>query len=132
MKKSDKGTTRLTSKLALEKQTDQGFDIYFAATEKGQYLAEEFMDGLEEHIRNKILRIIDRLSRSPVVGNEQKFKKIKGTDLWEIKDFQTRILCFLYKSGLYLTHGLTKKTDRLPRPELKKANRIRSIFLSDQ
>jgi phage-related protein len=42
------------------------------------------------------------------------------------------LMCFFHGRNVVITHGFTKKKDRLPRKELERGQRIRETFLASQ
>lgn len=95
-----------------------------------------FMERLHDADRKKIIFNIDkaRFRQDPRL-----FKKVTE-ELWEFRTRyggnQYRLLGFWDKRNtrdtlVIATHGLIKKSDRLPRNELEKAMRIRMAYLKE-
>ena len=66
--------------------------------------------------------------------NKEKFKKIEGSDgIFEIKSHQIRIFCFFApEHRLMLEFGVTKKSDKHKKKDIKKAEKIKNWFFSTQ
>jgi hypothetical protein len=97
----------------------------------GSCPAEEFLNGLDEEKTAKMKALFNLfIEMHPRQMSDQKFKKIEGTaDLFEFKSFQIRMPCFFASGGrILLTHGLTKKQDRLPSSEITRAKVIKGVF----
>ena len=94
-----------------------------------------FIEGLSVKAREKVLYNIRKAQFS---NDPELFKKL--TDhIWEFRTLHNRthyrIFAFWKKSGgaktlVLATHGLIKKTDKTPKTDLQKAERIREIYLS--
>lgn len=70
-----------------------------------------------------------------LVVDKELFKKMTGTDIWEFRTLHRgisyRLLAFWDTDGETLvvaTHGFAKKTQRTPRKEIDKAERIREEY----
>ena len=103
-----------------------------AITNGNRCPVREFIDNLEKKDQQKVIALLIRLADHGMLGNEQKFRKLegKGVDLWELKSFQVRILCFFDKDRLViLTHGFIKKSRATPTAEIDKAIRLRKEYL---
>ena len=99
--------------------------------------AIEFLDELDEKTRDKIIYNIDK-SR---YANDPKLLK-KLTDLiWEFRTLyqkkQYRLLAFWDKEDnkhtlVVSTHGFVKKTSKVAKNEIKKAEEIRKQYFDDK
>lgn len=99
--------------------------------EDGSCPAEDFLNGLDEGRTAKMKALFHFfIEIHPRQMSDQKFKKIEGTaDLFEFKSHQIRMPCFFASGGrILLTHGLTKKQDRLPSSEITRAKMIKGVF----
>jgi hypothetical protein len=113
--------------------TGRKIRIEFAIRANGTMPAKEFYDdNLSESERRKLNPPIQRLADDGRVANEERFKKVEGTDeLWEFKLHQVRIPGFYLPGGRFvLTHGLRKKKDRLSMSEIKIAQAIRNEHIT--
>lgn len=90
----------------------------------GQCEVLQFIENLSPSDQKKVLHLFNLFCEMGEIRNEEKFKHEEGK-VYAFKSFQIRILCgFLPVTGkrkVVLLHGLKKKTDRLPRSDLKKA-----------
>jgi phage-related protein len=94
---------------------------------------EKFFDNLDQKARNKIIYNIDKTKFNL---NPKNFKKLIN-EIWEFKTkhetIQYRILAFWDKRDkkntlVIATHGIIKKTKKIPKTEIQKALRIREIY----
>lgn len=99
-------------------------DIY-AIHKNDRCPVQDFLISLQDSGRKKIIALLKRTAENGTLSNTEKFKKLKGSDLWEFKSYQIRILCaFKDDRIIILSHGFTKKSDKTPRSEIKKAERL--------
>ncbi len=105
--------------------------IEYAVLPDGRMPAKDFFDERSAKDKSRLLSLFERLGDHGRINNDQKFKKIVGTDFFEFKSFQIRVICFTLPGGrMVLTHGLVKKRDKLDRAELRRAVRIRDGCLN--
>lgn len=105
------------------------YTVELALTLDGSCPALEFLESLKPKERARTLALIRYLADHGHINNREKFKKIEGTEFFEFKDFQTRMPCYFQPGGrIVITHGFTKKKDRIPTSELDKARRIRGEY----
>jgi phage-related protein len=92
--------------------------------------AREFLLGLDEKTRDKIIFNIDK---SKIINDRELFKKLTG-EIWEFRTLYNktyfRIFAFWDKSEkietlVLTTHGIVKKTGKTPEKEIEKAESIR-------
>lgn len=92
----------------------------------------KFYDRQKRKVKMKIdwtIQLIIDLDRVP----EKYFKHLEGTTLYEVRvqvgsDIY-RIFCFFDKGNLViLLHGIVKKTQKTPRKELEKAQRLQKEY----
>ena len=85
--------------------------------------AQEFLDGLPNKVREKI---ISNIRKSTFVLDPDLFKKLDDTDIWEFRTFYNktkyRLLAFWDKDDkintlVIATHGFIKKTQKPKRLE---------------
>jgi hypothetical protein len=83
--------------------------------------ADEFLEGLSNKEKGKILPVLHYTAHSGLLHNDQKFKSI-GDGIFEFKGFQSRLFCFFDEGRIIiLTHGCIKKRDKLDPADIKKA-----------
>lgn len=92
--------------------------------------AREFLLELDEKSRDKIIFNIDK---SKIKNDNELFKKLKG-EIWEFRTLYNktyfRIFAFWDKTEktetlVLATHGIIKKTGKIPEKEIEKAENIR-------
>jgi phage-related protein len=107
---------------------DSKFEVLFLEE------ARQFLKGLEEKARIKILYNIDK---AKILNNPKLFKKLT-TDIWEFRTkyngLQYRLLAFWDKTEkiktlVISTHGFVKKVDKVSATEIDKANELRKLYL---
>lgn len=111
-----------------------GRSLVFYKTEKGQCPVAEFLDSLPSKVAQKVTWVLKLLQELDMVPS-QYFKKLSATDeIWECRMVFSgntyRILCF-FRGGtqMVLTHGFMKKTQKTPREEITKAERLKGDFI---
>ena len=97
--------------------------------------AEDFVGSLEENTRRKLLQAVRKTS-DRIIGKW--FKKLTGSDgIFEFRVDDNgkfyRLFAFWDKSQqnetlIVGTHGIIKKTDKTPKEEIKKAERIQREY----
>ena len=97
--------------------------------------AVEFLSGLEEKTREKVLENI-RVSR---FKNDPRLLKKVDKEIWEFRSRynkqQIRLLAFWdkqSKSLIVCTHGFVKKDQQLPAKELRRAKNLRTNYLTSK
>jgi phage-related protein len=105
------------------------FDIVFLAE------AREFLLELDEKSRDKIIFNIDK---ARITNDKELFKKVKD-EIWEFRTLfnktHYRIFAFWDKTEksntlVLATHGIVKKTEKIPDKEIKKAEKIRQCYFN--
>jgi phage-related protein len=98
---------------------------------------EEFFDELDDKVKAKILFNIDKAEQT---NDPRLFKKLTK-DIWEFRskyeNLQYRLLAFWDKQNgqdtlVICTHGIVKKTDKMPPKEISKAEKIRKNYFDNQ
>ena len=106
---------------------------------KVEFLPEavEFMNNLDQKAQQKIYY---NIRKAQLTNDPEFFKKLNG-NICEFRTFYNkthfRIFAFWNKSQgqqtlVLSTHGLIKKTDRTPKIDLEKAERIREQYLAQK
>lgn len=106
---------------------------------KVEFLKEvlQFLDGLDDKARNKILFNIDK---AKVKNDKTLFKKL-NSDIWEFRTLynkkQYRLFAFWDKSNkkvtiVVATHGIVKKSQKTPKKDIEKATEIMKEFFNDK
>ena len=106
---------------------------------KVEFLPEavEFMASLDQKSQQKIYY---NIKKAQLINDPELFKKLND-NIWEFRTFYNkthfRIFAFWDKSQgqqilVLSTHGLIKKTDRTPKTDLEKAERIREQYFEQK
>ncbi|MEN6452944.1 MAG: type II toxin-antitoxin system RelE/ParE family toxin [Prolixibacteraceae bacterium] len=99
--------------------------------------ANQFLNGLDEKARDKIFYNIWK-ARS--TNDKELFKKLQD-EIWEFRTKFSktyyRLFAFWDKTDkqntvVISTHGLIKKTDKTPKSEIEKAERLRQQYFNDK
>jgi phage-related protein len=104
---------------------------------KVEFLKEvfDFLDGIDEKARDKILFNIDK---SKVKTDNKLFKKL-NSDIWEFRTLFNkklyRLFAFWDKSNkqvtiVIATHGIIKKTKKTPKKEINKATELMNKYFN--
>jgi len=102
----------------------QNFEVVFLTE------ARDFLLRLDEKSRDKIIFNIDK---AKIKTDKSLFKKLEG-NIWEFRTLfnktHFRIFAFWDKETdketlVFTTHGMVKKTGKIPKKEIEKAERIR-------
>jgi len=97
----------------------------------------EFFDTLDEKTKDKIIYNIDK---SRYVNDPDLFKKLKD-EIWEFRTLfnrmKYRILAFWDKTDntetfVIATHGIIKKTDKMPSAEIERAKAIMKLYFEQK
>tara|TARA_R110002020_G_scaffold401078_2_gene611335 strand:- start:6099 stop:6563 length:465 start_codon:yes stop_codon:yes gene_type:complete len=99
--------------------------------------AANFLDDVDEKSREKILF---NIWKSRQINDKELFKKLKG-EIWEFRTLYQktyfRLFAFWDKSDsqdtvVISTHGLIKKTGKIPNSEIEKAERLRINYFESK
>jgi phage-related protein len=99
--------------------------------------AKEFLDSLDEKTRDKIFYNIWK-ARS--TSDPELFKKLHD-EIWEFrtlfKKVYYRLFAFFFNSEktdtvVISTHGLVKKTDKVPKSEIDRAETLRKKYFNEK
>ena len=99
--------------------------------------AKEFLDELDEKARDKIFYNIWK-ARS--TNDKELFKKLQD-EIWEFRTKYNkayyRLFAFWNKTDktdavVISTHGLIKKTDKIPKSEIERAEKLREQYFTDK
>ena len=97
--------------------------------------AKDFLDNLDEKVRDKIIYNITKARFS----NDKELIKKLTDEIWEFRTLfnktHYRLFAFWDKSEnndtvVISTHGLIKKTDKTPQSDLDKAERLRKQYFT--
>lgn len=99
--------------------------------------AMKFLENLDDKSREKIIYNIDK---SRFVNDPKLFKKLTN-EIWEFrtryKKSQLRLFAFWDKRDnentlVISTHGIIKKTDKVPKKEINKAEKIMEEYFDEE
>jgi len=99
--------------------------------------AIEFVSNLDEKFRKKIYYNIDK---AKFINNPKLFEKLEG-EIWYFRtkflSFQYRIFAFWDKTDkkdtlVLATHGVIKKSNKVQKSEIQKAERIRQEYFKNK
>lgn len=95
----------------------------------GSCPAGDFLDGLAPRERTKLDLIFQLLGDGHGIRSRTQFRKLRDTDgLFEVKSGQIRMPCFYAGGDLILAFGVRKKSDRLPKKDIRRAHHMKAEF----
>lgn len=101
------------------------------------YLEEAltFIESLPQSAGDKLLDIVHRIEGGE--RNAVLFSKIEGTEIWEFRALYNKVKYRLFAfwdtqtdTLVIATHGIIKKTQKTPKKEIAKAERIRQEYFN--
>ena len=99
--------------------------------------AKDFLDNLDDKSREKIYY---NIRKSAQMNDNELFKKLQD-EIWEFRTLYNktyfRLFAFWDKDDkedtiVISTHGLIKKTDKVPKIEIEKAERLRNQYFNEK
>lgn len=97
----------------------------------------EFLKELPIKAKQKVLYNIEKCMNGYV--DDELFKKLEDSNIWEFRTFYNGIAYRLFSfwdintnSLVIVTHGIIKKSQKTPKKEIEKAERIRLEYLENQ
>ena len=99
--------------------------------------AAEFLDGLDEKVRDKI---IYNITKSQFSNDKELFKKLTD-EIWEFRTLfnktNYRLFAFWDKTApkntlVVSTHGFIKKRSKVPDNEIQKAKQLRAAYFEEK
>mgnify|MGYP000355488439 FL=1 len=98
--------------------------------------AIDFLNSLDPKVKDKVIYNIDK---SRYVLDKDLFKKLGDSDIWEFRtkyqNISYRLLAFWdnrNSSIVIATHGFVKKTQKTPKREIERAERIKAEYYNDK
>jgi phage-related protein len=96
----------------------------------------DFLDALPGKVAQKITWVLKLIEETPIVPKEY-LKKLSPYDIWEVRisfsGVKYRIFSFIDDdSRLILTHGIVKKTNKIPKKEIEKALAYKEDYLNNR
>lgn len=101
------------------------------------YLEEAltFIESLPKSAGDKLLDIVHRIEGGE--RNAVLFSKLEGTEIWEFRALYNKVKYRLFAfwdtqtdTLVIATHGIIKKTQKTPKKEIAKAERIRQEYFN--
>lgn len=108
--------------------------VTFYKTVDGKCPIQDFLDSLPGRVAQKVTWVLSLLGDLDVVPSSY-FKKLIGTEeVWECRiqfgSNACRKFCFFVdNSVVVLTHGFIKKSQKIPKSQIEKAETYRRDFL---
>lgn len=99
--------------------------------------AKQFLDSLNVKSRDKIIYNIWKAQRT---NDKELFKKLQD-EIWELRTKYNKTIFRLFSfwdktdkkdTIVVSTHGIVKKTDKIPKKEIEKAERIRQQYFNEK
>jgi phage-related protein len=109
--------------------------IKYYKNENGRCFIDEFISSLTPNVQEKVLWTL-KLLRDIEILKRPYFSKLQNSDgIWEAiidSGSNTFRVLFFFDAGfiVVLTHGFTKKTQKTPPEEIKKAEAYKKDYLS--
>ena len=99
--------------------------------------AAQFLRSLPEKAKDKIFYNLHRVQMGEI--NNELFKKLDNTEIWEFRTLYNRIAYRLFafwdtdnETLVIVTHGIIKKTQKTPAKEIDKAEKIREEYFKNK
>ena len=104
--------------------------IHALMLDDGSSPVRDYLTALSTQDRRKVDVLFERLGHTGKISNKEHFKKIEGTNLFEFKRHQIRLICFFTPDKrVVICHALTKKQDKHQRNDLDHAESLRKALL---
>ena len=110
--------------------------IEFYEDAKGKKLVNEFLDGLDIQMRQKMLRSVKALQEIGI-ALRMPLSEYLEDGIFELRaqvgsNISRVLYFFVVDDKAVLTHGFIKKTQKTPKKEIQKAKEIREEYLKRQ
>lgn len=99
--------------------------------------ARAFVSSLPEKARKKLTYNLLKVEGGE--KDKELFKKLENSEIWEIRTLYSGICYRLFAFWdteievlVVATHGIVKKTQRTPKKEIEKAERLRKEYFNDK
>ncbi len=99
--------------------------------------AQNFLNSLPRVVADKIYYNVYRVQQGE--RNAELFKKLEGTEIWEFRTLynKTKYRLFAFwdtqsETLVIATHGIVKKTQKTPKKEIAKAERLRQEYFKQK
>jgi hypothetical protein len=102
--------------------------IEYAHEANGEAPGSAFFNSLDPRWQARIVYLYKRLGDVGQIHNREMFRKETG-EFWAFKAFQARLLCYFRRDQrVVITHGFSKKTDKIRKQEFDRAARIKQEY----
>lgn len=124
----------------VELVTGEAFAI-FALKRSGQEASFvfDYLTAVKRVDRNHWAKLVRRIRRladhGPMVANEQKSRSLHGTDLFELKEHDTRIMWFYdrtQRGRRVPTHAFAKRRQKTPPQEIARAEKLQAEYYAQR
>ena len=99
--------------------------------------AQDFLHSLSKAVVDKIYYNIYRVQLGE--HNAELFKKLEGTNIWEFRTLYNKTCYRLFafwdtesETLVVATHGIIKKSQKTPKKDIAKAEKIRQEYFKDK
>lgn len=99
--------------------------------------ASEFLRSLPEKARKKVTYNLLKVEGGEM--DKELFKKLEGSNIWEFRTLFNGICYRLFsfwdterETLVIATHGIVKKTNKTPKREIDKAEKIRNEYFTNR
>ena len=99
--------------------------------------AREFVSSLPEKAQKKITYNLLKVEGGEI--NKELFKKLENSDIWEFRTLFNGVCYRLFafwdteiEALVVATHGIVKKTQKTPKKEIEKAEKLRIEYFNDK
>ena len=99
--------------------------------------AREFVSSLPEKVQKKITYNLLKVEGGEI--DKELFKKLENSDIWEFRTIFNGVCYRLFafwdteiEALVVATHGIVKKTQKTPKKEIEKAEKLRIEYFNDK
>lgn len=99
--------------------------------------AREFVSSLPEKAQKKITYNLLKVEGGEI--DKELFKKLENSDIWEFRTLFNGVCYRLFafwdtgiEALVVATHGIVKKTQKTPKKEIEKAEKLRIEYFNDK
>ncbi len=108
--------------------------VKFYKDSKGNCPVEKYLNSLSGKIAQKVTWVLTLLEELETIPKQYYKKLVNTNDIWECRirfgSNSHRILGFMDKDNfVILTHGFTKKTNKIPKKEIAKAEELKKDYI---
>ncbi len=100
--------------------------IDYARLKNGSRPAKDFIDSLNPPEHTKFASLLRKVADVRNFRNEEKFKKLKGSKLWQFRSDDYRLLCYQLNDIYILTNGFRKDQNKTKPEYIKLAIRVKN------